>query len=91
MFCRATRHRPRLFEHDFVAVKQSRDLHGHLFTSFWGPWNEGRLGDVVGHGDADPTQQLDPLGDGIDELALLVSVLVEEQMQLGERGPDTCQ
>ncbi len=45
------------------------------------------LGNIVRHRDADATEQLYPLGNGVDQLHLLVEVLVEEQMQLVERGP----
>ena len=34
--------------------------------------------------DADPAQHLDPLGDQVDELELLLGVLVEQQVQLVE-------
>ena len=61
-------------------------MHRHRLPTARQPRNEGRLRDVVRHGDADPAQGLDALGDGIDELALLGEVLVVEQMQLIEGG-----
>jgi hypothetical protein len=39
------------------------------------------------HGYADAAEQLNTLGDGINEFDLLVEVLIEEQMQLVEPRP----
>ena len=38
------------------------------------------------HGDADAGEQLDPFGNRVDEIVLLFEVLVEEKVQLIERG-----
>jgi hypothetical protein len=40
----------------------------------------------MGYGEADATEQLDPLGDLIDEIGLLIVMFVEQQMKLIERG-----
>jgi len=37
--------------------------------------------------DRDPTKGLDPLGDGVHERPLLIGVLVEQEVQLGEGRP----
>ena len=49
-----------------------------------GRGNQRRLGDVGGHREAHAAEQLDPLGDLVDQLALLLEVLVEQQVQLVE-------
>ena len=51
-----------------VGLQQPRDLHGHLLPSTRRPRDPRLFGDVRPHGQADPAQQLDPLGDLVHEL-----------------------
>jgi len=67
----ATSHRAGFLDHDFVRVKQTRDLDRRLFAPAGRPRDERRLGDVVRHRDADTAEQLDTFRDRIDELVLL--------------------
>src|SRR3954471_16976363 len=84
-FRRKARHRAGLLENNFVRVQKSRDLYRHLFAALRRPRDQRRLRDIVGHGEADAAQQLDSLGNLIDELVLRLVMLVEQQMQLVER------
>ena len=48
------------------------------------PRDRGQLGGVARVADGDATQALDPLGEQVDELELLLGVLVEQQVELVE-------
>ena len=76
-FSRTPSHGTSFFQHDFVRMQQSRDLDGDLFAASWWSRNQRRLGDVVSHRDTHAAEQLDPLGDRIDRLVLLLVMLVE--------------
>jgi hypothetical protein len=86
-FGRTPRHRARFLQYDLVRVQQARDLHRHLLSTLGRTRNQRRLGDVVSHGHADATRQLDALGDLVDEVVLLAVVFVEQQVQLIEGWP----
>ena len=44
------------------------------------------FGAVAAHGDGDAAEELNALGDGVDDLYLLVEVLIEEEVELVEGG-----
>ena len=46
-----------------------------------------KFGDVVRHGNAQPAEGLDPLGNDIDNVCLLAEMLVEQQVKLVESRP----
>ncbi len=67
-----------------MRVQQARDLDGHFLAAARRARNQRRLGNVRRHRDAHAAKELNPLGDEIDDLDLLVVMLVEQQMQLVE-------
>src|SRR5208282_3380612 len=71
---------------DLVRVQQARQLHGNLFASLGRAWNARRFCYVCCHGDTDTAQKLDSFRDGVDDLALLSIVLIEQKMKLIESG-----
>jgi len=79
-------HRARLQQNDLVRMEQARDLDGHLFATPGWTRDQSHLRHVGRHGDADTAQHHDPLGDQVHQLALLVEVLVEQQVQRVEGG-----
>ena len=70
-----------------MRVQQARHLNGDFLAALRRPRNHRRLGDVVRHREAHPAQQLNPLGDLVDQVVLLLVVLVEQQMQQIESRP----
>jgi hypothetical protein len=70
-----------------MGMGQSGDLRRDLLAASRRPRDERHLGHVVGHGDAHAAQRLDPLRDGVDQAALFIEVLVEEQVELVEGRP----
>ena len=64
-------------EDDLVRVQQSGNLHGNFFTSFGRTWNQGHLGHVCRHGDADAAQRHDPLGYAVHQFVLLAEMFIE--------------
>src|SRR3984893_615491 len=79
-------HGPSFFQNMFVRFEEARNLHGDFFTpSGWTRNHSGFL-HVRRHRQADASQQLNPLGNGVDELVLLAVMFVIQQMELIERG-----
>ena len=68
-------------------VDHDRDLLGAVGRAL----DRRQLGRVARVADGDATQALDPFGEHVDELELLLGVLVEQQVQLVERRPATSQ
>ena len=68
------------------ACKQSRDLHGSFLAASRRPRNRSRFRNVRGHGKDTPPSSLNPLGNRINQRGLLAGVLVEQFVQLQERG-----
>ena len=62
-------------------VDHDRDLFGAVGRAR----DRRQLGRVARVADGDAAEALDPLGEGVDDLVLLLGVLVEEQMELVER------
>src|SRR5262249_9661077 len=56
----------------------------NVLTGARRPRDQRHLGHVVGHGDAHAAKRLDPLRKGVDQSALFIEVLVEEQVELIE-------
>src|SRR5437667_3348338 len=70
-----------------MCFRQTRDLDVWLLSSSRGAGDHGRFGDVVSHRKAQPPEKLDPLRDLIHELALLLEMLIKEQVELIEGVP----
>jgi hypothetical protein len=69
-------------------MEQPRELHGNLLAAAGRARDQGRrLRHVVRHRETHAAQRLDPLGDGVHQLALFSEVLVEEEVELVERRP----
>src|SRR5258706_3598422 len=85
-FSRPACHRASLLQHDLVRVQQARDLDWHFLPPLRRPRNKRRLCDIVRHRNAHAAEQLNALGHSVDHLVLLVIVLIEEEMELIERG-----
>src|SRR5579885_235634 len=68
-----------------MGLEEAGDLHGHFLTATRRARNLSCFGYIVGHGDADATQQLNAFGDTIDEFDLFAEMLIEKQMQLIKR------
>src|SRR5438105_3433273 len=77
-------HRARFLDHDLVCVQEARDLHGRLLAALRRPRYQRRLGDVVRRRDAHASEQLDPLCNRVDQLALFCRMFVEQQVELIE-------
>jgi len=60
---------------------------GNLLAAAGRTRDQGRLRHVVRHRETHTAQRLDPLGDGVHQLALFSEVLVEEEVELVERRP----
>ena len=69
---------------DLVSVQETGDLNGHLLASPRRARDQGRLGHIGRHGQADAAQHHDPFGDQVHQLVLLAEVLIEQQVQLVE-------
>src|SRR5262245_33446386 len=76
-----------LGQDQLVRLEQAGDLDRNLLAAAWWSRDPGLLRDVRRHGHADPAEDLNPLGDEVDQLGLLAVVLVEEQVKLVEGVP----
>jgi hypothetical protein len=65
-----------------MRVQEPGNLNRHFFAAPRGARDERRLGDVVCQREAHAAKHLDTLRDGVDELALLLMMLVEQHVQL---------
>ena len=72
---------------DLVSVEQAGELDWNFLPSLGRPFDSRRLRHIVSHGDAEAAEQLNALGDGVDQLRLLTEMLVEKQMKLVEGRP----
>src|SRR6266566_2771965 len=77
-------HGASFFEQEFVSVEEPRNLYGNLFAAARRAGNDGSLGDVGGHGQADAAERLEAFGDGVDQFVLLFIMLIEKKMNLIE-------
>src|SRR5580658_8854499 len=75
-----------VLEDDGVGFEEARDLHRNLFPALGRTSEAGKFGGVVGHGDAYTAEDLDALGNQVDQLNLFAKVLIEKEMQLVEGG-----
>lgn len=75
-----------VLEDALVGIEQARDLHGGFFAVAGHAGDAAQLGHIVGHSHGHAAQNLDALGNLIYQIRLLFVVLVEEQVQLVERG-----
>src|SRR6266852_362471 len=71
---------------DLVSVEQARKQDGDFLATARRAFDLGGLGDVMRHRNGKPSQQLDALGDIIHNLDLLAEMLVEQKVELIERG-----
>ncbi len=78
-------HSARFFEDELVRFQQPRNLHGHFLAAARRPGNHRCFGNIGRHRNAYAAKKLNALSDGIDQLALLVVVLVEKQVELIKR------
>ncbi len=76
-----------LLDDRLVGVEQPVDHRRHVLGAVRRPVDRGQLGRVARVTDGDPAEALDSLGEQIDQLALLLGVLVEEQVELVEGRP----
>src|SRR6266852_7322624 len=67
---------------DLVSVQQAGELHRNLFPALGWPLNPCSLSHIVGHGDAEATEQLNPFGQGVDKIRMLTEMFVEQQVKL---------
>ena len=73
-----------LLEDRLVRGQQAVEDDGDLLRAIGRALDRRQLGRVPRVADADPAQHLDPLGDRVGELELLLGVLVEQQVELVE-------
>ena len=71
-------------EDKLMRFEQPRQHGGHFFTTIGRPRNPGNFRYMPRISDRDPAERLDPFGDFIDQLGLLVGVLVEQKVKLIE-------
>src|ERR1700682_2189857 len=69
-----------------MGIQQARELYRHLFPSARRPRDPCGLGNVVGHSQAHASQQLNALGNRVNQFRLLSIVLVEQKMKLIKSG-----
>ena len=74
------------FKINSCASRRREICTGDFFPAAGRTRNDRRFRNVRRHGDAHAAEELNPLGDGVDEFVLLSVVLVKEQMQLVEGG-----
>jgi hypothetical protein len=70
----------------FVRFQEARNLLRNFFAMNGRAFEPGVLGDVMGDGYGDSTEGLDTFGEDVDQFCLLAKVLIEQQMELIERG-----
>jgi hypothetical protein len=73
-----------LLHDELVGFEEAGDLDGNLFAAARRSWDPGDFGYIAAHGDGDAAEELDALGDGVDDFELFVEVLIEEQVELVE-------
>jgi hypothetical protein len=68
-----------------VSLEKTRDLYRCLLTATRNPRDHSSLGHVRGLCQADAAQELNPLGDLVNEFVLFSVMLIKEQMKLVKR------
>ncbi len=76
----------RVLDDVLVGFEQPGEHGGDLLRAVRRPRDPGDLRDVARVAHRDGAQRLHPLGDEVHELLLLLRVLVQEQVELIERG-----
>ena len=77
----------RVAQDQLVRLEQPGEHCWHLLAAIRGPRHPGDLCHVPRVTDRDSAEGLHPLGDGVHQRPLLVGVLVEQEVQLGEGRP----
>src|SRR6476661_6618093 len=75
-------------QNQLVGLEQPGDLYRHFLPTARRTRNAGLFRDIGAHRQADTPEQLDPLGDLVHQLVLLLVMLVEQQVELVKRVPD---
>src|ERR1700756_4751809 len=77
-FGSASRQLPAVANNNLMRVQQTRNLNRRFLSAAWWTFDARGLGNIGGHGQRNSAEQLDALGDLIDDLHLLVIMLVEQ-------------
>src|SRR5437870_7616472 len=72
---------------DLVRIQQPRDDHWNFFSATRRTFDPGSLGDIMGHRDGKPAEQLNALGNRVHHFDLLVEMFIEQKMKLIKRRP----